>query len=229
MTFGCALRIPGDLCIFQEGNVDRQIFVNEFRTHMNDIKAVPAKHHCKIEPFVFKELSTCTHVFWLIKAVKPPLVQPYAGPYKVISRHPTDRFFTIDIAGKHKTISVESLKPAYGLGRDLVDDHLARDDFEDVLDASIEPHSREQSTEVAPNDLHAEEPVEDAWLPPTAPSLLEHKRRAIESEAATRARGEQQIDNPTPTNKINNQLTESTNKPKKRVRFIPNILRRFRK
>lgn len=45
-------------------------------------------------------------------AVRKPLEAPYAGPHEVTQRI-DDRLFVIRINGEDKTVSVDSLKPAY--------------------------------------------------------------------------------------------------------------------
>ncbi len=56
-------------------------------------------------------LATCTHVFVRHDAVKKPLQQPYDGPYEVLKRN--DKFYTVDIKGRHDTVSLDRLKPAH--------------------------------------------------------------------------------------------------------------------
>ena len=56
-------------------------------------------------------LSTTTHVFIRHDAVRKPLQPPYDGPYPVVKR--TDKYFTVDINGRHDTVSIDQLKPAH--------------------------------------------------------------------------------------------------------------------
>ena len=57
-------------------------------------------------------LRTCTHVYVLNSAVKPPLTRPYRGPFKVLRRG--DKVFTIQLPnGSEDTVSIDRLKPAF--------------------------------------------------------------------------------------------------------------------
>ena len=104
MMFGQTLQIPGDFCNYTETNIDSTLFMNEFCRYILQVKAVPTNHKSKktppdFKPFHFDDLNTCTHVLKLIRAVKPPLVRPYTGPQKVLERHPSDKYFKIEVHG----------------------------------------------------------------------------------------------------------------------------------
>ena len=115
MAFGQTLRIPGDFIDAVTPEVEPSIFMQQLRTFMSKVKPIPFAHHTSksFRPFVFKELKNSTHVFKLIKKVKPPLTRPYTGPHKVIEKHPSGKYFKIEINGKHKTVSIKHLKPAF--------------------------------------------------------------------------------------------------------------------
>ncbi|GFR20295.1 uncharacterized protein TNCT_712691 [Trichonephila clavata] len=51
-------------------------------------------------------MCSCAH-----DAVKKPLQTPYDGPYLVLKR--TEKMFTIEKNGKHSTINIDRLKPAF--------------------------------------------------------------------------------------------------------------------
>ncbi len=44
-------------------------------------------------------------------AVRKPLQPPYDGPFRIIKR--TDKHFTLDLNGRHDTVSIDRLKPAH--------------------------------------------------------------------------------------------------------------------
>ncbi|XP_029644577.1 uncharacterized protein LOC115218783 [Octopus sinensis] len=57
------------------------------------------------------DLNSWTHVFIRDDSVKGPLVSPYKGPFRVISRTP--KVFKLEINGRSETVSVDRLKRAY--------------------------------------------------------------------------------------------------------------------
>ncbi|XP_011870093.1 PREDICTED: uncharacterized protein LOC105563257, partial [Vollenhovia emeryi] len=61
--YGTVLRIPGEFFLEEDFTPDPQIFVDDFRQHMRQVKPVPVAHHYKKRVFQFKELSKCSHVF----------------------------------------------------------------------------------------------------------------------------------------------------------------------
>ena len=118
MLYGNALRIPGDFFSYEEPELDSKYFMNEFRKYLHQVKPVPTPHHSKknlplTKPFYFKDMDSSSHVFKLVKKVKPPLVRPYTGPHRILKRHPTKKYFKIDINGNPSVVSTEHLKPAY--------------------------------------------------------------------------------------------------------------------
>ncbi|XP_033218367.1 uncharacterized protein LOC117173831 [Belonocnema kinseyi] len=88
-------------------------FLKELQEYIGRVKPIPIDHKKAIKPFIFKDLSTCSHVFLLIKAVKPPLIRPYSGPHKDVSRLADGKTFVIDVNGSNKTVNIELLKPAH--------------------------------------------------------------------------------------------------------------------
>ena len=51
------------------------------------------------------------HVFVRRVAKAPPLMRPYTGPFRVISR--SEKYFELDLNGKKDRVSIDRLKPAY--------------------------------------------------------------------------------------------------------------------
>ena len=60
---------------------------------------------------ISQDLHNCPFVFVRNDAVKNPLRSPYNEPFKALQWN--NKHFTLDIAGKEKTISLEHLKIAY--------------------------------------------------------------------------------------------------------------------
>lgn len=111
MLYGQTLRLPGEY--FEEhGATDNpHEFITKFRRQMQALKPTKTAHHGQTPVFTQPTIKTCTHVFVRIDAVKRPLVQPYEGPYKVLSR--MQKTFIVQIKGKAQTISIDRLKAAF--------------------------------------------------------------------------------------------------------------------
>ena len=90
---------------------------------MSGVKPIPVSHNLlkypPFKPFIFKDIHKCSHVFKLVKKVKPPLVRPYTGPHKVVLRHKSGKYYKIEYNNKHKTVSIKQLKTAF-----LIPDNL---------------------------------------------------------------------------------------------------------
>ncbi|XP_011859955.1 PREDICTED: protein NYNRIN-like, partial [Vollenhovia emeryi] len=89
--YGTVLRIPGEFFLQEDFTPDPQIFVDDFRQHMRQVKP---------------------------DAVKKPLERPYSGPFKVLERT-SDKVYTIEINGRPTAVSIERLKPAHFIPDDI--------------------------------------------------------------------------------------------------------------
>lgn len=116
--YGTSLRLPGEFFLHDDFTPDPQFFVEDFREHMRTVKPIPVVHKHKHNPFVFKDLFTCSHVFMRNMARKS-LERPYSGPYKILNRM-SDRVFELEINGSSRSVSTELLKPAYFIREDLI-------------------------------------------------------------------------------------------------------------
>ena len=112
MLYGTTLRLPGEFFTPSQTNTlpDPSNFVSNLRAHMQTIRSPPPRPTQRDNKTI-DGLSTATHIFIRHDAVRKPLQPPYDGPYPVIKR--MDKYFTIDINGRHDTVSVDLLKPAY--------------------------------------------------------------------------------------------------------------------
>ena len=108
MIYGQALRIPGDFCDYLEPEVDVDTFMNEYRKYLKQVKLIPVPH--KMQNVLKKDVR-----------VKPPLTRPYTGPFKVIRRHPTRKYFKLDIGGDNRAVSTKWLKPAHFVAEDIAE------------------------------------------------------------------------------------------------------------
>ena len=116
---------------------------------MQQLKPV-ASHPHKTSSHVPSALSTSSHVFVRHDAVRTPLQSPYDGPYKILKRTP--KFFTLDINGKHKTISLDRLKAAH-IDSDGSPDSLLPTPSS-VLTENIRPAATASTSSSAPSDVN---------------------------------------------------------------------------
>lgn len=115
MVYGAPLRLPGEFFRNSGGDLTELIprisFLNSLRQQMRRVRPSPASRHLKPIVFVHSDLASVRQVFVRDDTVRRPLVQPYRGPYTVLSR--TDKVYTLDINGKHVTVSIDRLKPSF--------------------------------------------------------------------------------------------------------------------
>ena len=116
--YGTTLRIPGEFFIPDDFAADPQIFIDDYREHMRELRPVPVTHRHKPRSFFFKDLHTCSHVFLRDVAVKKRLERPYKGPFKILERI-SDHDFKIDVNGSPRVVTTELLKPAHFVPDDL--------------------------------------------------------------------------------------------------------------
>ena len=104
--------LPGEFFTASNDNsVDPTTYVAKLRSTMQTIRATPTRHSPRNHVYVSDALTSASHVFIRHDAVRKPLQPPYDGPYKVLNR--ADKYYTVDINGRHDTVSVDRLKPAY--------------------------------------------------------------------------------------------------------------------
>ena len=112
MVYGTTLRLPGEFFTPSPhpSPTDSSNYVSQLKSHMHQIRP-PTPRSIHRASYVSDALSTCTHVFIRRDAVCKPLQPPYDGPYPVVKR--TDKYFTVNIAGRKDTVSLDRLKPAH--------------------------------------------------------------------------------------------------------------------
>ncbi|XP_058840863.1 uncharacterized protein LOC131696334 [Topomyia yanbarensis] len=110
-TYGTTLRLPGEFFTETPSNQSTPDFVIELKKQMKKLRPTPTTNHSKSTTFIQKELSNCSHVFVKIGSIKPPLTQPYNGPFRILRRK--KKVFIIDINGKKSPISIDRLKTAF--------------------------------------------------------------------------------------------------------------------
>ena len=162
MVYGTNIRLPGEFFTPVTANSlpDQSEFISQLRTHFRSTHTTPPR--CpSTHPHIPEELSTSTHVFVRHDVIRRPLQPPYDGPYPVVKRSP--KHFTININGRHDTISIDRLKPAH---------------IDTSLVANTPEHSNEQSVSTTHPTSHSHTPITH---PPTIP-------RSTRSAAGRRVR-----------------------------------------
>lgn len=115
LVYGQALKIPGEFFVDTQlsSPVDSSNFVDRLRKHMRSIKPVEPSVRRDDPTYIPKALSDCTHVFVRVDKVKPSLHPRYNGPFEVVKR--LRKGYVININGKNDTVSIDRLKPAFGI------------------------------------------------------------------------------------------------------------------
>ncbi|KAG8193720.1 hypothetical protein JTE90_005018 [Oedothorax gibbosus] len=111
MLYGTPIRLPGEFFQTPTTKVEPHNFVTELQNFMELLKPTKSSSHNRPKVFVNSDLKVCAHVFVRIDRVKKALEPAYEGPYAVVKR--CDKYFELLIKGKHVTISIDRLKPAY--------------------------------------------------------------------------------------------------------------------
>jgi hypothetical protein len=114
LVYGSPLHLPGEFFApFPTECTDVTDFASRLRVHIGKLRPVSASQHAAPSTFIFKDLATASHVFLQHGGLRGALQAPYVGPYLVLPRG--DKTYTINIEGSVKTVSIDSLKPAYVL------------------------------------------------------------------------------------------------------------------
>ena len=112
LVFGTTLRLPGQFITpsTSDPQIDPSNYVHRLKQTMQTVHpAAPRTRHRPSQ--IPSDLATCTHVFVRHDAVRRPLQQPYDGPFRVLRK--TDKHFTLDLNGRHDTVSIDRLKVAH--------------------------------------------------------------------------------------------------------------------
>ena len=112
LVYGTTLCLPGQCFDPHSRSSDGPTseLVRKLKQTMQSLKATPTKSHAR-PTYVNKKLDSCTHVFVRQDHVQKPLDMPYKGPYRVL--HRADKYFELDLDGRHDTVSLDRLKPAF--------------------------------------------------------------------------------------------------------------------
>lgn len=115
MVYGQNLRLPGDLFSppTNQSPTCNSEFVDQLRETMKSVIPIDTRKNYQTDIFIPKDLETADFVFIRVDRVKVGLTCPYEGPYKIVRR--LRKQFIVNVNGKHQAISIDRLKPAYGV------------------------------------------------------------------------------------------------------------------
>ena len=111
LVYGTTLCLPGQF--FDPSSRDptkpTSDLVGKLKQTMQNLKPTATRSHTR-PTYISKKLDSCTHVFVRQDHVQKPLDMPYKGPYRVVRR--ADKYFELELDGRHDTVSLDRLKPA---------------------------------------------------------------------------------------------------------------------
>lgn len=114
LVYGEPLCLPGEFIVAPPATdhvEDSTCLATQLRKYMAQLRPIPTSRHGQRSTFMFKELSSCSHVFLRDDSVRTSLKPPYTGPFKVVSRG--DKTITITIGARNVNVSLDRVKPAY--------------------------------------------------------------------------------------------------------------------
>lgn len=112
MVYGEPLRLPGELVSAPTTIiVDTSDFVAQLRHKMATLRPIPASRHSQPSSFIYKDLSTASHVFLRDDSVRRALQPPYTGPFKILAR--SEKTLTLQLNNRRCEVSVDRVKPAH--------------------------------------------------------------------------------------------------------------------
>ena len=145
MTFGAALKLPGEFH-GEENNVqDHADYVKKLRETFRRHRPVERKRKGKV--FIYPNLNVSKFVFLRVNKVRRSLAKPYSGPHLVLKRN--KKWFRIMVNDKAEDVSIDRLKPAYLLDKSVDDIKSTQDDQKispkSILKKSVDGDSKRKS------------------------------------------------------------------------------------
>ncbi|CAK1593174.1 unnamed protein product [Parnassius mnemosyne] len=113
LVYGEPLRLAGEFFGHKVDKCTTDItdFSARIRSFANKLQPVPTSHHAKNKIFIYKDLTSCSHIFLREDSLRGALQPAYTGPHEVVERN--KKTIKIRVKGKVVTVSVDRLKPAY--------------------------------------------------------------------------------------------------------------------
>ena len=129
-------------------------FVTELYRNMRELTPTEMAHHATAKVHLPATLQEADLVYVRTDSVRPPLVRPYTGPFRILEKYP--KYFKIDKNGKPDNVSIDRLKPAF-----IFDNNIAEKPkkiTQPRAQKSRVPETDEvaaETTEIAPRDYRA--------------------------------------------------------------------------
>ena len=102
------LVVPGEFLPYDSPAAEAH--VENFRRTVRDLAPCRPSKSNATSGYVPADLKSCEHVFIREDAHKPPLANPYRGPYLVLAR--TNKSFCVQLDNREDWLSIDRLKPA---------------------------------------------------------------------------------------------------------------------
>ena len=156
LAYGRTLRLPGELVAPTPSKAfNYSDYAQRLAHYMRDMRAAPTREQTT-PVYIPSELPKCTHVFIRTDSIRAPLQAPYTGPHKVLRRK--DKYYIVDVNGRHDKISLDRLKPAF---------------FDNKQEDDVTASAGVPSTSNASNTTQPSVPIENAGTDPP----VTHDRR----------------------------------------------------
>jgi len=111
LVYGEPIAVPGDFLPEQKKQVSQEECLQRLREKVGKLAPVPTSQHGAQKERVPVSLSRAKFVFVRRGPRTGPLDTPYTGPYKVVRQ--SNKYFVLDVGGRHEAISVDRLKAAH--------------------------------------------------------------------------------------------------------------------
>ncbi|XP_014788757.1 uncharacterized protein LOC106882554 [Octopus bimaculoides] len=138
LLYSTILALPGTMLVPDNSSPpDPMSYVTRLRSYFSSLSPLHP-HDQSISFHIPLDIDKWTHVFVEDDSVRGPLISPYKGPFRVLSRTP--KTFSLDINGRAVTVPVNRLKRAYFEVSTPFDDALNTPTF-DPLQLPTQPPS----------------------------------------------------------------------------------------
>ena len=113
LVYGTSLRIPGEFLPHEPRNLRvSSEFLRQLQDNMRTVLPPAHEFHGSHSTYKPDNLASTGYVYVRHDAHCSPLQRPYDGPFKILEAH--DKYYVLDVNGRHDSVSIDRLKTAYG-------------------------------------------------------------------------------------------------------------------